>query len=110
MTRYSEAVPLRNISAKTIVEALFHFFSRVGIQKEILTIQGTSFLSRTLKELYKLMDVQSVKISLKHHQADKLGRSAAVYRSKAANCAVVVLVRCCYTPRVDVSNPGPAKG
>ena len=25
-------------------------------------------------------------------------------------CVVAVLVRCCYTQRVAVSNPGPAKG
>ena len=31
-------------------------------------------------------------------------------RAKAADCAVAVLIHCCYTPRVGVLNPGPATG
>ena len=38
-TRYPEAVPLRNISAKSVAQALFHIISRVGMPKEILTDQ-----------------------------------------------------------------------
>ncbi|KAK9525277.1 hypothetical protein VZT92_016004 [Zoarces viviparus] len=48
-TRYPEAVPLRNISAKSVAQALFQVISRVGIPKEIMTDQGTSFMSRTLR-------------------------------------------------------------
>ncbi len=44
-TRYPEAVALRNISAKSVAEALFSMISRVGIPKEILTDQGTAFMS-----------------------------------------------------------------
>uniref|UniRef100_A0AAQ4RLE8 Gypsy retrotransposon integrase-like protein 1 n=1 Tax=Gasterosteus aculeatus aculeatus TaxID=481459 RepID=A0AAQ4RLE8_GASAC len=44
-TRYPEAVPLRNISAKSVAQALFQVISRVGIPKEILTDQGTLFMS-----------------------------------------------------------------
>ena len=54
-TRYPEAVPLRNISAKSVAQALFQVISRVGIPKEILTDQGTSFMSRTLRELYEII-------------------------------------------------------
>ncbi|XP_073804506.1 uncharacterized protein [Danio rerio] len=50
-TRYPEAVALRNISAKSVAEALFRIISRVGIPKEILTDQGTAFMSRTMREL-----------------------------------------------------------
>jgi len=35
-TRYPEAVPLCSISAKSVPQALFQLFSRVGIPKEIL--------------------------------------------------------------------------
>ena len=48
-TRYPEAVPLRNISAKSVAQALFQIISRVGIPKEILTDQGM-FMSRTLRK------------------------------------------------------------
>ncbi len=52
-TRYPEAVALHNISAKSVAEALFSMISRVGIAKEILTDQGTAFMSRTIRELYE---------------------------------------------------------
>ncbi|KAK5854605.1 hypothetical protein PBY51_004785 [Eleginops maclovinus] len=71
-TRYPEAVPLRNISAKSVAQALFHIISRVGIPKEILTDQGTSFMSRTLRELYELLGVRSIRTSVYHPQTDGL--------------------------------------
>ncbi len=43
-TRYPEAVALRNISTKSVAEALFSIISRVGIPKKILTDQGTAFM------------------------------------------------------------------
>ena len=45
-TRYPEAVPLCAVSAKIIAKELFMVFSWVGINKEILTDQGTLFMSR----------------------------------------------------------------
>lgn len=48
---YPEAVPLRNIPTKSMVDALFRLFSRVGIPLEILTDQCTAFMSRTIREL-----------------------------------------------------------
>lgn len=37
--------------AEKCAQALFKVISQVGIPKEILTTQGTAFMSRTLKEL-----------------------------------------------------------
>lgn len=37
--------------AEKCAQALFKVISQVGIPKEILTDQGTAFMSRTLKEL-----------------------------------------------------------
>ncbi len=71
-TRYPEAVPLRSISAKSMAEALFRIISRVGIPKEILTDQGTAFMSRTLKELYELLGIKSIRTSVYHPQTDGL--------------------------------------
>ncbi|XP_051571299.1 uncharacterized protein LOC127450889 [Myxocyprinus asiaticus] len=50
-TRYPEAVPLHNISARSVAEALFKLISRVGIPKEILTDQGTTFVTDTTRAL-----------------------------------------------------------
>lgn len=47
--RYPEAAPLCAISAKSVVQVLFKVISQVGILKEILTDQDTSFMSRTLR-------------------------------------------------------------
>ncbi len=69
-TRYPEAVPLHSISAKSMAEALFQLISRVGIRKKILTDQSTAFMSRTLKELYELLGIKSIRTSIYHPQTD----------------------------------------
>uniref|UniRef100_A0A803J7L8 Gypsy retrotransposon integrase-like protein 1 n=1 Tax=Xenopus tropicalis TaxID=8364 RepID=A0A803J7L8_XENTR len=71
-TRYPEALPLRNTSAKTIAKELLHVFSRVGIPKEILTDQGTPFMSRVTKELCKLFKISQLRTSVYHPQTDGL--------------------------------------
>ncbi len=71
-TRYPEAVALRNISAKSVAEALFSMISRVRIPKEILTDQGTAFMSRTIRKLYELLGIKSVRTSVYHPQTDGL--------------------------------------
>ena len=54
-TRYPIAIPLRNISAKTIVKHLVSIFTIYGFPKEIQSDRGTNFTSdlfnQTLKEL-----------------------------------------------------------
>uniref|UniRef100_A0A8C2FHF1 Gypsy retrotransposon integrase-like protein 1 n=1 Tax=Cyprinus carpio TaxID=7962 RepID=A0A8C2FHF1_CYPCA len=52
-TQYPEAVPLCSISAKSLAGALFQLITRVGIPKEILTDQGQTFMSRTIREIYE---------------------------------------------------------
>ena len=49
-TRYPEAVPLKDIQAETVAEALVNMFTRVGVLKEILSDQGSQFLSAVMKE------------------------------------------------------------
>ncbi|XP_068121096.1 uncharacterized protein [Hyperolius riggenbachi] len=71
-TRYPEAIPLRNTSAKTIARELFHMFARTGIPKEILTDQGTPFMSRVMKDLCKLLGIQQLRTSVYHPQTDGL--------------------------------------
>ena len=71
-TGYPEAIPLRNISARSVAQALFHVISRVGIPKEILTDQGTNFMSCTVKELYGLLNIKAVRTSVYHPATDGL--------------------------------------
>ena len=71
-TRYPEAFPLRSISAETVAEHLMQLFSRVGIPKEILSDQGTNFMSQLLRELYNLLNINQIRTSPYHPQTDGL--------------------------------------
>ena len=71
-TRYPEAVPLRNIDAEHVAEELVKLFSRVGIPSEILTDQGSNFMSKLLAEVYRLLSVKAIRTSPYHPQTDGL--------------------------------------
>ncbi|KAL1274411.1 hypothetical protein QQF64_027225, partial [Cirrhinus molitorella] len=71
-TRYPEAVPLRKATAKAIAQELFLLFSRVGIPAEILTDQGTPFMSRLMADLCRLLQVKQLRTSVYHPQTDGL--------------------------------------
>lgn len=47
-TRFPEAVPLRKATSQAITQELVLLISRVGISKEILTDQGTQFISKLI--------------------------------------------------------------
>ena len=71
-TRYPEAIPLKDVMAETVAEQLVLLFSRVGIPAEILTDQGTNFMSALLKELYQQLSIASIRTSPYHPQTDGL--------------------------------------
>ena len=71
-TRYPEAVPLKSIDTEHVAEALVTFFSRVGIAREILTDQGSNFVSQLMTEVYRLLQVHPIKTSPYHPQTDGL--------------------------------------
>ena len=49
-TRYPEAVPLKKITTEAVAEALLDIYSRVIIPEEVLTDQGTQFISKVAQE------------------------------------------------------------
>ncbi|KAL0199496.1 hypothetical protein M9458_008036, partial [Cirrhinus mrigala] len=71
-TRYPEAVPLRKATAKNIAQELFLLASRVGIPTEILTDQGTPFMSRLMADLCRLLRVKQLRTTVYHPQTDGL--------------------------------------
>ena len=71
-TRYPEALPLRAATAKAVARELMLLFSRVGIAREVLTDQGSCFMSRVLKELLSLLQVTQLRTSVYHPQTDGL--------------------------------------
>jgi transposase InsO family protein len=66
-TRYPEALPLRAVARE-----LMMLFSRVGIAKEVLTDQGSCFMSRVMTELLRLLQVKQLRTSVYHPQTDGL--------------------------------------
>ena len=71
-TRYPEAIPLRSIDAEHVAEELVKLFARVGVPGEILTDQGSNFLSQLLTEVYHLLHVKPIRTSPYHPQTDGL--------------------------------------
>lgn len=70
-TPYPKAVPLHNISAKNVAREL-SVILQVGIPKEILTDQVTSFMSHTMHGLYRLLGIQSIRTSVYHSHSYSL--------------------------------------
>ncbi|KAI2646018.1 Retrovirus-related Pol polyprotein [Labeo rohita] len=71
-TRYPEAIPLRKATAKNIAQELFLLCTRVGIPSEILTDQGTPFMSRLMADLCRLLRVKQLRTTIYHPQTDGL--------------------------------------
>lgn len=71
-TKYLEVFPPKSVKAKTVAFSLVQFFSRVGFPHEILTDQGTNFMSTFLKQVYQLLGIKSVRTTPYHPQTDRL--------------------------------------
>jgi len=56
-TRYPEAVSLKSIEAETVAG---NHVSRVGIPEEILSDQGSQFLSGVMKEVSRLLSMNQI--------------------------------------------------
>ena len=59
-TRYPEAVPLKKITTEAVAEALLDIYSRVGIPGEVLTNQGTQFMSECMQEVSRLLSINGL--------------------------------------------------
>lgn len=68
-TRFPEAVPLRNITAKSIVRALTKFFSTFGLPRVVQSDQGSNFQSRLFKQILGTLNVRHVVSSAYHPES-----------------------------------------
>ncbi|KAJ8019561.1 hypothetical protein HOLleu_41205 [Holothuria leucospilota] len=68
-TRYPEAIPLRNISAKLVTDALVKFFTRVGLPKEVQHDQGSNFMSELFKSVLSNLGIKQIASSAYHPQS-----------------------------------------
>ena len=71
-TKYPEAIPLKTVDAETVANALIDIFSRTGIPREILSDQGSNFMSATIRHLCSLLHIKKLKTSPYHPQANGL--------------------------------------
>ena len=59
-TRYPEAVTPKKITTEAVAEALLDINSRVGIPEEVLTDQGTQFMSECMQEVSRLLSIKGL--------------------------------------------------
>lgn len=71
-TCYPEAIPLWSTHAKVLAKELMLVFSRVGFPKDIITDQGSNFMSMTLKHLWELLKVNPLRTAVYHPQTNGL--------------------------------------
>ncbi len=69
-TRWPEAVPLRSITAKSVVEGLWSIFSRTSVPEVVLSDQGSQFCGRVMGQLCSWLGVEKVKTSPYHPESN----------------------------------------
>ena len=68
-TRFSEAIPLRNIKTKTIVKAFVKFFTFVGLPKSVQSDQGSNFMSGIFQQVMHELGIKQYRSSAYHPES-----------------------------------------
>ena len=71
-TRFPEAIPLRNIKTKTIVQtdkALVKFFTFVGLPKSAQSDQGSNFMSGVFQQVMHKLGIKQYRSSAYHPES-----------------------------------------
>ena len=63
---------LKSVEAETVAESLVTMFTRVGIPEEILSDQGSQFMSSVMKEVGRLLSMTQLKTSVYHSMCNGL--------------------------------------
>ena len=71
-TRYPEAIPLKTRHSRVIAEALINLFSRVGLPNEIVSDKGSNLIGQLMNQLYGLLGISHIKMSVYHPEAKGL--------------------------------------
>ena len=68
-THFPEAIPLRNIKAKTIVKALVMFFTFVGLPKYVQSDQRSNFMSGSFQQVMHELGIKQYRSSAYHPES-----------------------------------------
>ena len=68
-TRFPEAIPLRNITAKNIVKVLVKFFTLFGLPSSLQSDQGSNFMSTIFQQVMRQLGIQQIKSSAYHPES-----------------------------------------
>ncbi|KAJ8033874.1 hypothetical protein HOLleu_24244 [Holothuria leucospilota] len=68
-TRFPEAIPLRNIKARTVLQAVLKFFTLFGLPKEIQSDQGSNFMSTVFQQMLYELGIDQIKSSAYHPES-----------------------------------------
>ena len=69
-TKWPEAFALRNVTAETIVNYLIEVTARIGVQQELLTDNGSNFMSKVMKKYCSMTVIKQIRTSPYHPQTD----------------------------------------
>ena len=78
LTRYPEAVPLKNIDTQIVAKALVDIFSRLGVPEEILSDLGTQFVSDCMREVTRLLSIKQLTTTPYHPMCNGLTEKKTV--------------------------------
>lgn len=69
LSKFIEAYPIPNKEAITVADSFIkNFVVRYGIPNELVTDQGTEFLTSTLEEICKLLKIKKLHSTAYHHE------------------------------------------
>ncbi len=69
-TKWPEAVPLRSITAKSVMEGFWSIFSRTSIPERVLSDQGGQFCGKVMGQLSEWLGIDKVRTSPYHPETN----------------------------------------
>ena len=69
-TKWPEAFALRNVTAETIVNCLIEVTARIRVPQELLTDNGSNFMSKVMKKYCSMIGIKQIRTSPYHPQRD----------------------------------------
>ena len=69
-SKYPEAILLKRVDAQSVAKGIVEVYSRTGLPTEILTDQGTVFMSALHKQLCDILEIKHIRTSAYHPESD----------------------------------------